>query len=143
MAANDGTGTALGLQDIQSGDPRVHTNQIKVPKERLVDIIRLYRVFDLLGCEFLFPAYPRQVAITRFETGPNEDWVNMADVLATIPALSQLPASLNPGGERLLAVHLPVDRAVFVQLLGERVPRLLRNDQDADPELRHDAHRLG
>jgi hypothetical protein len=40
MAANNSTGTALGLQDIQSGDPRVHTNQIKVALKELSDHVR-------------------------------------------------------------------------------------------------------
>lgn len=40
MAANDGTGTAFGLQDIQSGDPSKHTSQIKDALKELSDHVR-------------------------------------------------------------------------------------------------------
>src|SRR5215469_10642927 len=43
------------------------------------------------------------------------------------------------GRQRLAAIHLSVDGAVFVQLLRHRLPRLLRDNEDADPEFCHDA----
>jgi hypothetical protein len=38
---------------------------------------------------------------------------------------------------------LAVNRAVLAELLGDRLPRLLGNDEDAETELGHDARRLG
>ena len=40
MAANNSTGAALGLQDIQSGDPHEHTGQIKDALKELSDHVR-------------------------------------------------------------------------------------------------------
>lgn len=40
MAVNNSTGTALGLQDIKSGDPRQHTSQIKEALKELSDHVR-------------------------------------------------------------------------------------------------------
>src|SRR5437773_2489770 len=44
---------------------------------------------------------------------------------------------------RIRAVHLAVDPAVVVQLPRHHVPRLLRDDQEADAEPGHDDRRLG
>src|SRR4030095_11533743 len=43
---------------------------------------------------------------------------------------------------RIDPVHLTVDRAVGLELSRDFFPRLLRNDQDSDAELRHDRQRL-
>src|SRR5207249_11695518 len=43
----------------------------------------------------------------------------------------------------LRAVHLSIDGPVLVELRRDGVPGLLRDDEDADPELGHDPHRLG
>src|SRR5207249_1127398 len=46
------------------------------------------------------------------------------------------------GRWRLRPVDVPVRRAVGVELLGDLGPGLLRDDEDAHPEPRHDRHRL-
>src|SRR5205814_1573922 len=47
------------------------------------------------------------------------------------------------GGQCADPVHLAIALAVRRQLGGDDVPRFLRDDQDADAQLRHDAARLG
>jgi hypothetical protein len=46
------------------------------------------------------------------------------------------------GRRRVDAVHLAVRLPVLAELGGHDVPGLLRDDQDADAELRHDVRRL-
>src|SRR5712671_3878175 len=45
--------------------------------------------------------------------------------------------------QRLAAIHLLVGVAILGEFLRDSVPRLLRNDQDADAEFRHDARGFG
>src|SRR5438093_918127 len=56
--------------------------------------------------------------------------------------VAERPAS-NDRRRRIRAVHLAVDPAVVVQLPRHHVPRLLRDDQEADAEPGHDDGRLG
>src|SRR5579872_1068493 len=64
-------------------------------------------------------------------------------IARTVHVLVAEGPSCRDSRKRLAAVHLLVDGAIFVELLRDGFPRFLRNDEDADAELRHYARRFG
>lgn len=80
MATNGNTGTALGLEDIQSGDPREHTGQVKAALKELSDHVRrdVGKVEDQKA-RALFETTAEVLdglhnAYEHFETGAEEAW---------------------------------------------------------------------
>jgi hypothetical protein len=66
-------------------------------------IVKLYQVFDLLACEFLFPSVARQVVAHRQGGSPRgDDWVDMSVVVSGLKELRESGPGLNRGAGLLL-----------------------------------------
>ncbi len=87
----------------------LESSQARLPRKLIPSLVKLYGVFDLLACEFLFPSVPRHVVVHAPEDGATGDWVDMSTVVRKLDDLLDAGIGTDRGAALLLQKGVEYD----------------------------------